>query len=34
LIFSHLISAGFDRQDLEQKTDRQLANILKKHVSE
>lgn len=34
LIFSHLVSAGFDRQDLEQKTDRQLANILKKHVSE
>ena len=33
LIFSHLISAGFDRQDLEQKTDRQLANTLKKHVN-
>lgn len=34
LIFEYLFNAGEDRESLEQKTDRQLANILKKRVSE
>lgn len=34
LIFEYLFNAGEDREGLEQKTDRQLANILKKRVSE
>jgi len=34
LIFEYLLNAGLEREDLEQKTDRQLANILKKHVAE
>lgn len=33
LIFEHLFEAGFERDGLEQKTDRQLANTLKKHVN-
>lgn len=34
LIFEYLFNAGEDRESMEQKTDRQLANILKKRVSE
>ena len=34
LIFEYLFNAGENRESLEQKTDRQLANILKKKVSE
>lgn len=33
LIFEHLFEAGFERDGLGQKTDRQLANTLKKHVN-
>lgn len=33
LIFEHLFDAGFERDGLGQKTDRQLANTLKKHVN-
>lgn len=33
LIFENLFEAGFERDGLEQKTDRQLANTLKKHVA-
>jgi len=33
LIFEHLFEAGFERDGLGQKTDRQLANTLKKHVA-
>lgn len=34
MIFEYLFNAGEDREVLEQKTDRQLANILKKRASE